>query len=145
MEWVLFVIAFYLCGAIVVAWNSEKALPEDYPERAWFIVWTSAIWPIGLVMYYLNPALREERKALNEKMAVGPQVSDELKQQAREAEEAYQNTKEFMLLWLKRQREQLEKNLEEAGDDDPGRAILEESISKTDEMLSRYEPQLQEK
>ena len=146
MEWLLLAGAIYVIGAVVVSWQFEKWLPEDYPNRGWTITYTAILWPIGLTLYYLSPRMQKERQELNEKLENEKRVSAELKQQAMEAEESYQNTKKFMLLWLEKQRDQLQRNLEETEEDDPGRAILEESISKTDEMLSRHkDPQLQEK
>jgi len=139
MEWILLVVGIYLIGAIYTSWQCEKWLPDELENRTALIVWSSLVWPVGLIIYFLNPELKKQREALNQELEEARAVRDEEQAKLKaEAEQSYTNTKEFMLMFLRKQRDQLQKNLDELGDDDAGRAIIEESIEKTDTLLSRH-------
>jgi len=143
MEWVLAVAAIYMIVAVFISWRCEVQLPEDVEHRTLIVFISAILWPIGLLIYFLSPELQEERRRKNEEIKA---AEEEHRRREQEHEEAKQKaerdaavTKAFVLMFLHRQRQQLERNLAELEEDDPGRALLQESIDKTDELMAKHQ------
>jgi len=140
MEWLYVVALIYLIGAVLISWQCEKNIAEDQEYRTALIIWSSLIWPVGLVVYYTSPKFkkfREEAVAEEEKLKQEEEARAKLK---KKAEMGYRSAVSDMVGRLRAQRDQLVKNLEECGDDEVGRAVLKASIEKTNDMLAKYDP-----
>lgn len=143
MEWILSVAAVYMIVAIFISWRGEVQLPEDIEHRTLIIFISAILWPIGLLIYFLSPELQEERRQKIEEAKAAEEEhrrrEQEHKESKQKAERDANVTKTFVLLFLHKQRQQLEKNLAELEEDDPGRALLQESIDKTDELMAKHQ------
>lgn len=150
MEWILAVVAVYMIVAVYTSWQCETALAEDMEHRALVIFLSAFLWPIGLLIYYLSPELQEERRRENDRIKAAEEESRRKEQkreeEMRKADRDYADAEEFLMIFLNKQKQQLEKNLAELEEDDPGRAILKEGIRRTEELMLRHgvdqEPEL---